>query len=156
MAKRTDTATRMIPARPEALFAASIDPDAVAVWLPPKGMKARVERFEPRPGGAFDLVLTYASGPNAAAKSTEASDVVRGRFVALDPPHQLVQEVAFASDDPGYAGTMRMTWDFLPSGDGTEARITARNVPEGISAEDHATGLASTLESLAEYVASRA
>lgn len=45
-----------------------------------------------------------------------------------------------------------MTWLFEPAPDGTNVTITAENVPAGISAEDHAAGLASTLENLASFV----
>ena len=36
--------------------------------------------------------------------------------------------------------------------DGTEVRITAEDVPDGISAEDHAEGLSSSLFNLAAYL----
>lgn len=40
---------------------------------------------------------------------------------------------------------MTTTWELNELGDGTEVRITADDVPEGISAEDHAEGLHSSL-----------
>lgn len=48
---RTDAASRVIEAPPEQVFAALVDPDALATWLPPEGMHAEFERFDPRPGG---------------------------------------------------------------------------------------------------------
>ena len=62
------------------------------------------------------------------------------------------QAVAFISDDPAFAGTMTMTWEVLEVGDGTHIRITAEDVPDGISAEDHAEGLSSSLANLAGYL----
>ena len=58
----------------------------------------------------------------------------------------------FVSDDPAYAGTMTMTWEVAAAGAGTRVDIVAEDVPDGISAEDHAAGLASSLTNLAAYV----
>src|SRR6476469_3282485 len=55
---RTDTAFREIAAPPGRVFAALVDPDALAAWLPPGGMSARFERFDARPGGSYRMVLT--------------------------------------------------------------------------------------------------
>jgi hypothetical protein len=60
--------------------------------------------------------------------------------------------VDFVSDDPAYAGTMTMTWEVTAAGAGTRVDIVAEDVPDGISAEDHAAGLASSLRNLAAYV----
>jgi hypothetical protein len=65
---------------------------------------------------------------------------------------RVVQAVDFVSDQPGYAGTMSMTWEVAPIGTGTRVEIRADNVPDGISAEDHAAGLASSLANLATYL----
>jgi hypothetical protein len=46
---------------------------------------------------------------------------------------------------------MRMTWTFRPTADGTEVSVRCEDVPEGIREEDHAVGLASTLENLAAF-----
>ena len=54
--------------------------------------------------------------------------------------------------DPDLAGTMTMTWEVTATDDGTRMDIRAEQVPAGISAQDHAAGLASSLANLAEYV----
>lgn len=43
-------------------------------------------------------------------------------------------------------------WEVDEVGDETRIRITAEAVPHGISAEDHAEGLASSLSNLAAYL----
>src|SRR5205807_9579919 len=57
----------------------------------------------------------------------------------------VVQAVDFVSDDPAYAGTMTLTWAVIAVEAGTRVDIVAEDVPDGISAEDHAAGLASSL-----------
>ncbi len=115
-------------------------------------MTGTFERFDPRPGGSYRLVLTYADASRAAGKTTADSDIVDVRYVDIVSDVRVVQAVDFVSDDPAFAGTMTMTWEVTTVDGGTRVDITADNVPDGISAEDHATGLAASLANLAEYV----
>jgi uncharacterized protein YndB with AHSA1/START domain len=98
------------------------------------------------------MVLTYERAGHTPGKSSEHSDVVEGRFVELVPNVRVVQEIDFESDDPAFAGTMRMIWSLVPVAGGTEVAIACENVPEGVSKEDHAVGLKSSLENLAAFV----
>ena len=150
---RTDTAARVIAASRERVWAAMVDPDALAAWLPPKGMTGRFERFDARAGGSFRLVLTYADASAGAGKTSADSDVVEARFVDLVPNVRIVQAIDFVSDDPAFSGTMTLTWELAAVDGGTRVEIRAEQVPAGISAEDHAAGLASSLENLAAHVA---
>lgn len=150
-AGRTDRAERLIAAPAARLFACWTDPALLVHWLPPRGMTGRIETFDPRPGGAFRIVLAYED-PEIAGKSGGGEDVVAGRFVAVDAPRHLAFVSRFASDDPAMQGEMRMDWHFVPDGGGTRVRITAGNVPPGISAEDHAAGMGHSLAQLAAMV----
>lgn len=156
---RTDRASRVVAAPIERVFAALIDPDALTAWLPPSGMIGRFEHFDAREGGSYRMVLTYADASTAPGKATADSDVVEARFIAIVPGVRVVQAVDFVSDDPRFAGTMTMTWEVTATGSdtdsGTRVDIRADHVPVGISAEDHAAGLASSLENLAAYVRGR-
>ena len=149
---RTDVASRVIAAPPAQVFAALLDRDALTAWLPPRGMTARFERFDPRPGGSYRLVLTYADATGAPGKAAPGSDVVEARYADIVPGRRVVQAVDFVSDDPAFAGTMTMTWEVTAVEGGTRVEIVADDVPDGISVEDHATGLASSLANLADYV----
>src|SRR5918995_6853050 len=142
---RTDTGSRVVAAPPGRVYAALVDDEALAAWLPPAGMTASFERFDPRPGGSYRLVLTYTDSAVASGKSTPDSDIVEARYVDLVPGSRVVQAVDFASDDPAFAGTMTMTWEVRAVVGGARVDITADDVPDGISAEDHAAGLASSL-----------
>jgi uncharacterized protein YndB with AHSA1/START domain len=149
---RTDVASRVVSASPERVYAALVDPDALTAWLPPDGMSGRFERFDARPGGSYRLILTYADGSTAPGKATADSDIVEARFVDLVPGVRVVQAVDFVSDDPALSGTMLMTWEVAAVDGGTRIEIRADNVPAGISADDHAAGLASSLKNLDAHV----
>ena len=137
------------------MFEALVDRAALETWLPPGDMTGRFERFDPTPGGSYRLVLTY-TGPSAShGKSTADSDVVDVRFLDIVTNERVVQAVEFDADAPEFAGTMTMTWSVSDEGGRTRVEITADDVPDGISAEDHAVGLASSLENLANFVESQ-
>jgi uncharacterized protein YndB with AHSA1/START domain len=139
-------------APPGRVWAALTDPKALLAWLPPDGMTGRFERFDARPGGSYRMVLTYLDASGAPGKATADSDIVEARFVDIVPGERVVQAVDFVSDDPAYAGTMTMTWEVTAVDAGTRVDIVAEDVPDGVSAEDHAAGLASSLTKLATYV----
>lgn len=117
-------------------------------------MSGRFSWFDARPGGGYSLTLTY-DDEAIHGKSTENSDVVEVRFIEVDEPRQLVEEADFVSDDPNLAGTMTMIWSLEPVERGTLVTITATDVPDGISSEDHATAFASTLSNLDKYIRKR-
>lgn len=98
------------------------------------------------------MVLTYADPSAARGKATAESDIVDARVVDIVPGVRVVQAVDFVSDDPAYAGTMTMTWELTAVDGGTRVDIIADDVPDGVSPEDHAAGLTSSLLNLAEYL----
>ncbi|MER5883373.1 SRPBCC family protein [Streptomyces sp. NPDC001941] len=151
---RTDRAARSVAAPPGAVYAALLDRAALESWLPPDGMRGRVEHWDPRPGGGFRMVLTHLDASDAPGKSSDATDVVDVGFAELVPAVRVVQRAVFASDDPAYAGTMTMTWDLAGTATGTEVTVTATDVPPGIDQADHEAGIASSLAHLATYVES--
>ncbi|HEX2843110.1 SRPBCC family protein [Hyphomicrobium sp.] len=148
--KRTDTASRIIAASPPVVYRALIDPAAIVEWRPPKGMTGQFFTFEPREGGRFRMALTYTDG-GGYGKTAEHTDIVEGHFVELVPDERVVEAVEFESDDPAFAGTMRITTILLPCSGGTKVTIRCEDVPPGISAEDHQAGLTSTLANLAAF-----
>ncbi|MDL5158346.1 SRPBCC domain-containing protein [Actinomycetospora termitidis] len=149
---RTDRAARAIAASPAAVYAALVDRAAVESWLPPEGMRGRIEHWDPRPGGGFRMVLTYLDPTGSPGKSGDATDVVEVGFAELVPDQRVVQRADFVADDPSFAGTMTMTWQLTPTGAGTQVTVTADDVPPGIDQQDHEGGIASSLEHLAAVV----
>jgi uncharacterized protein YndB with AHSA1/START domain len=148
---RTDTASRLIAAPPEAVYRAFTDPAALMAWLPPKGMSGRALLFEPWQGGRYRIALTYEK--NGKGKTMARTDISAGRFLGLEPDRRIVQSVEFETGDAAFAGEMIITWSLDPAPGGTTVAVTAENVPAGISAEDHQAGLASSLDNLARFFA---
>lgn len=149
---RTDSATRFIAASADVIYRAFVDPAAWPQWLPPDGMTGEIYEFDARVGGVYRMALTYRGDHPNAGKTFDDTDVVEGRFAELVPNDRVVQIVTFQSDDPAFAGEMRMTWSLSPAAGGTDVSIVAENVPSGISKADHDVGLRSALENLARFV----
>ena len=147
-APRTHRARRTISAPAETLYRSLVEPELLEDWLAPDGARLKVEHLDAQPGGAYRFVLNFDS---YRGKSGDKTDVVEGRFVALGPFELVQTESDFVSDDPAFAGTMRMSWRFTPVARGTLVEVVAENVPPGITAEEHEPALAASLANLARY-----
>ena len=153
---RTDRADHLCAATPEDIWAALTDPARVALWLPPEGMTAQVHEWQARPGGRLHLTLAYRDAAANPGKTGEGTDEVAGRFLEARAPSHLAWTTRFDSDDPAFAGEMSMVWTLVPEGTGTRIVVEARDVPEGISPDDHKEGMAASLRQLAEEALRRA
>jgi uncharacterized protein YndB with AHSA1/START domain len=89
---------------------------------------------------------------NRHAAKRQHADVTHGRFLQLVPNRQIVQSVRFESNDPRFAGEMRMTWLLEGGPEGTTVSIRADDVPGGIAHQDHLAGFQATLANLAAFV----
>lgn len=153
-AERKDTASKIIKASANEIYQAIIDPRALALWLPPKNMKAQIKLFEPWEGGRYQIILSYEDPQDRAkfAKSSDGTDITQGTFLKLQPGKCVSQSVEFVSGNIGFAGSMIMTYELANRDEGTLVTIIAENVPSGISPEDHLAGMNSTLTNLADYL----
>lgn len=147
----------LIEALPSTVYRAFVDPDLVAQWLAPGEMTAHVHEFDAREGGEVRMSLHYPEGQHSegtasTGKSTEDSDVYRARFVELVPDSKVVQTIEFESDDPAFAGEMRMTATMAPTRQGTNLTLAFDNIPEGIALEDNREGTALSLGKLSALV----
>ena len=83
----TQTQTsRFIPASPEAVDRACTNPEALAAWRVPDGMKAQIHAFDAGVGGGYRMSLFYL-GPEAdgRGKTTTREDRFTARFLELTP-----------------------------------------------------------------------
>jgi len=145
--------SRLIKAPREALYRAFTNPTALAVWLAPDQMTAKVHEFDGRVGGGYQMSLFYPSSERVyRGKTSEREDRFTARFVELTPPTRIVQAITFDSADPAFAGEMTMTVTFEERDSRTEVTILFEQIPPGIRPEDNDAGTRSSLEKLARYV----
>lgn len=151
--RQSTRTSRVINAQRETLYRAFLDPDALAVWLPPGEMTGEIYKFDARTGGGYRMSLFYPSSDTThRGKTGEREDSVSVRFVELTPPSRIVEAVTFNSDDPSFAGEMTLTVTFDEVEGGTNVTILCANIPPGILPEDNDAGSRESLEKLARYV----
>lgn len=114
-------------------------------------MRMEIFDYHFRVDGTYRLALYY-NDRTAKGKTGSNSDMVKGRFLELAPDHTIVEVVEFDSPDSAFAGEMIMTTKLAQEQDATRVTFSATNVPPGISSEDHAAGMNSSLENLAKFV----
>jgi uncharacterized protein YndB with AHSA1/START domain len=147
--------SRVIKAPRKTVYEAFLDPDALASWLAPGTMKGHVHLFEPHEGGTFRMSLTYQDlTESPGGKSSEDTDTFQGTFAELVPNEKIVWITEFESQDPDFAGEMRLIWHFADVDGGTEVTVLCENIPRGIRPEDNEEGSRSSLQKLAALVES--
>ena len=149
---RIDRAVADVSVPPQEVYAAFVDADALAAWLPPDGMTGEIDDADLRAGGGFTMTLRYDEAPEGGGKTTERTDVSRVAIDELVAPERVVWGVEFDSDDPDTAGRMTMTWTFTARDKGTRVAIDATDVPPAIDVEAHQQGLDASLANLAAWL----
>jgi len=105
---------RFIPAPPDAVFAAWIEPEKVKAWFGPYGMTTPVAEIEPRAGGRHFTVMRDAEGKEYPNPMRIEQIVQDRRLVLLVP-----DDAESACPLPGARGTL----DFTPHEGGTRFEV---------------------------------
>jgi uncharacterized protein YndB with AHSA1/START domain len=155
-AGRSTSVSQVIKAPREVVYQAFIEPEAVASWLAPDGMTGHIHTFEPHVGGTFRMSLTYQN-PEASpgGKTTADTDTFEGRFAEIIPNEKIVEVVEFESDQPDFAGEMRIMWSLADVNGGTEVTALCENIPHGIRLEDNELGSRQSLLKLTALIERR-
>lgn len=116
---------RVFTSKPERVYKAFIDADAMAKWLPPNGFTGKVHEMDARVGGSYKMSFTNFSTGN--------SHSFGGEFVELVPNEKLSYTDKF--DDPNLPGEMRTTVSLKQVPVGTEVSIVQEGIPDAIPVE---------------------
>ena len=152
MTAPTTRASRLIPAAPEAVWDALMDPGILVQWLPPGDMTGQMHAFDGRVGGGFEMSLYYPEdGSEDVGKTAEREDRTRVRFAAIKPGRQVVWAVLFDTDDPALKGEMTITVSLEPAPGGTRVTMLSENLPPGLRPADNKEGSKESLKKLAGW-----
>ena len=150
---RSTRVSHIIKAPREVVYQAFLDPNAVASWLPPDGMRGQIDTFDPREGGKFRMSLTYLDRQDSPrGKTSEDTDTIEGRFAELLPYEKIVWVVEFESQQAELAGEMKIVWNLADADGGTEVTALCEDIPKGIRLEDNEKGSRSSLRKLAAFI----
>jgi uncharacterized protein YndB with AHSA1/START domain len=133
---------RVLHAKPEKVYKAFLDPDAMAKWLPPNGFTGKVYQLEARVGGAHRMSFTNFSTGN--------SHSFGGKYLELVPGERLRYTDKF--DDANLPGEMQVTVTFKKVSVGTELTVVQEGVPDVIPPEACYLGWQESLILLAKLV----
>jgi uncharacterized protein YndB with AHSA1/START domain len=133
---------RVLKTRPERVYRAFLEPDALAKWLPPFGFTCTVHELEARVGGRHRLSFRNYSTGN--------SHSFGGEYLELVPFERLSYTDRF--DDPNLPGEMRVSVVMRQVLCGTEVHILQEGIPEVIPVEMCYLGWQESLAQLAMLV----
>ena len=133
---------RVLQSKPERVYRAFIDADAMVKWLPPNGFTGKVHEMDPRVGGSYKMSFTNFT--------TGSSHSFGGKYLELKPNELLRYIDKF--DDPNLAGEMNVTVTLKMVSVGTELNVTQEGIPDAIPAEACYLGWQESLTLLAQLV----
>jgi uncharacterized protein YndB with AHSA1/START domain len=133
---------RVLKAKPERVYRAFLDPDAMAKWLPPYGFTCKVHHVDAKAGGTHKASFTNFT--------TGKSHSFGGRYLEMKPNELIRYTDKF--DDPNLPGEMQVTVTLKPVSCGTELTVVQEGVPDVIPAEACYLGWQESLAQLANLV----
>src|SRR5215212_1083202 len=122
---RTVRLHRVLRTKPEKVYRAFTEANAMAKWLPPYGFTCTVEHLDARVGGTFRMSFHNFSTGNGHSFG--------GEYLELVPGERLRYTDKF--EDPNLPGTLEVTVSLKPVICGTELSITQSGIPDAIPLE---------------------
>ena len=92
---------RVLPTKPDKVYRAFIEPDAMAKWLPPNGFTCAVHHFEGKVGGTFKMSFRNFTTGDSHSFGGEYQELVPGERVRYTDKF----------DDPNLPGEMQRDGD---------------------------------------------
>jgi uncharacterized protein YndB with AHSA1/START domain len=133
---------RVLRAKPERVYRAFLDAEALAKWLPPHGFTCKVHHLDVKVGGTHQMSFTnFTSGK---------SHSFGGRYLEMKPNELIRYSDRF--DDPNLPGEMQVTVTLKKVSCGTDVVIVQEGVPDVIPADGCYLGWQESLAQLANLV----
>jgi uncharacterized protein YndB with AHSA1/START domain len=133
---------RVLATKPEKIYRAFLEADALAKWLPPDGFACTVQSLQPKVGGTFKMSFrNFTTGQGHS---------FGGEYVELVPNERLRYTDRF--DDPNLPGVIQVTVTLKKVLVGTELSIVQEGLPDVIPVEACYLGWQQSLQNLARLV----
>ena len=142
MSTNTVRLHRVLTTKPEKVYRAFMDADAMAKWFAPNGFTCKVHHMDAKVGGSLKMSFTNFT--------TGKSSSFGGEFLELVPFERLRLTDRF--DDPNLPGEIQLTVTLKNVSVGTELNITQEGIPTVIPLEACYLGWQESLTNLAKLV----
>jgi uncharacterized protein YndB with AHSA1/START domain len=133
---------RVLTAKPDKVYRAFTEADAMAQWLPPDGFICTVHQLDAKVGGAHKMSFRNFT--------TGMSHSFGGKYLELVPGERLRYTDKF--DDANLPGEMQVTVTLKAVSCGTEINVVQEGIPDAIPAEMCYLGWQDSLRNLASLV----
>jgi uncharacterized protein YndB with AHSA1/START domain len=133
---------RVLRAKPERIYKAFLNAEAMAKWLPPYGFTCKVHHLDGKVGGTFRMSFTNFTTGNGHSFG--------GEYLELVPSQRICYTDKF--DDPNLPGEMKTTVTLTQVSCGTEIAIVQEGIPAAIPLEMCYLGWQESLAQLANLV----
>ncbi|MBI5791489.1 MAG: SRPBCC family protein [Rhodocyclales bacterium] len=133
---------RVLRAKPERVYRAFLNADALAKWLPPYGFTCTVHHLDAKVGGTYKMSFRNFS--------TGQAHSFGGEYRELVPPERLRYTDRF--DDPSLPGEIQTTVSLKQVSCGTEVSVMQEGLPAEIPVEMCYLGWQESLAQLATLV----
>lgn len=133
---------RVLTTKPEKVYRAFTEADALAKWLPPNGFTCTVHSLEAKVGGGFRMSFRNFTTGN--------SHSFGGKYLELKSNERLRYTDTF--DDPNLPGEILVTVTLKKVSVGTEVSIIQEGIPDVIPEEACYLGWQDSLKNLAALV----
>jgi uncharacterized protein YndB with AHSA1/START domain len=142
MATNTIRLHRVLRARPERIYRAFLEADAMAKWLPPHGFTGKVHRMDATIGGVYRMSFTNLANGQG--------HTFGGKYLELLPYERIRYTGTF--EDPALPEEMQTTVSLREVSCGTEMDVVQEGVPSAIPLEACYLGWQQSLTLLAQLV----
>ena len=133
---------RVLATKPDQVYRAFLESDALAKWLPPNGFTCTVHHMDPKVGGTYKMSFRNFT--------TGGSHSFGGQYVELVPGERVRYTDKF--DDPNMPGEIRVTVTLKRVSVGAEVSIVQEGLPDVIPVEACYLGWQQSLRNLAKLV----
>ena len=133
---------RVLATKPDKVYRAFIEADAMAKWLPPNGFTCTVHHLDAKVSGTYRMSFRNFT--------TGKSHSFGGTYLELVPGERLRYTDQF--EDPNLQGEIYVTVALKPVSVGTELNIVQEGLPDAIPVEACYLGWQDSLQNLASLV----
>ena len=133
---------RVLRAKPEKIYRAFMDADAMCKWLPPYGFTCKVHHMDARVSGTFRMSFQNFSTGHGHSFGGEYRELVPGELIRYTDRF----------DDPNLPGEMQVAVSLKRVSCGTEIYVVQEGIPDVIPLEVCYLGWQESLAQLANLV----
>ncbi|MDH5409232.1 MAG: SRPBCC domain-containing protein [Gammaproteobacteria bacterium] len=135
----------------EQVFAAWSNPEALGQWFGPHSHQCKVEKFEFKPGGQYQLRMIPIAEDNDCEGDPTQDSVCAGQFVEIIENKAIIMSFDWIENGAPLSDSL-LTIEFEPAREGTRLTLVHERLPDEQIRNAHEGGWQGTLECLDTFL----